>query len=112
MSERKYGAAYRVADATLGQLVEAARAGRRCPQNHKLPHMQAVPYLVATGDIRVEIYCQNYRVVEILTGPHAGARTAEAPVSTPPYKVLERGAGRPPAAASDAMVAPDRQDFV
>ena len=39
----------------------------------------------------VEVYAKNWRVITLLSGPHAGKRTAEPPFKTlGPYKTLPR----------------------
>lgn len=79
-------------------LIEAtAIAGARCPMNRANggtldPH--AVTALVRTGRIRIEISGHNWRCVIILTGPHAGAKTAADPTGAAVWKVIEYSHGR------------------
>ena len=62
----------------FGMLEAAAAAGARCPINDQLPY-GATKMLACNGRIRIEVYAHNWRVVEILEGPHKGKRTMEAP---------------------------------
>lgn len=74
-------------------LVLAAIKGERCPANSH-DGVDGIPdgatgALRAAGKIKVEIYARNYRVVEILTGPFAGKRTAPPPnPNLKPYLIL------------------------
>ena len=86
-----------VLDATFARLETIAAAGRRCPPRSAFLHHDALSILAAQGRIRVEVWCHNWRVVEILTGPHTGARTQAAPLGREPYRVL--GPRREPQAA-------------
>lgn len=82
-------------------LIEAAAvARRRCPQNHEFAVINAsgaVYALAADGQIRVEVYGKNWRVIEILVGRHEGRRTAKPPFDNDgPYKVIDSaGTHRP-----------------
>ena len=63
-------------------LCEAANEEVRCPFNVDLSNSHGngvVPQLADMGLIQVEVYGNNYRVVEILYGEYKGKRTAEAP---------------------------------
>ncbi len=64
-------------------IVAAALSGQRCPENGTL-HVSGgfCGELAAQGRIKVEVFARNFRVATILTGPHAGLKTAP-----PPYKV-------------------------
>lgn len=74
---------------TLQRIIEAGLAGLRCPTRDEVSHT-FVTDLVRTGDIRVEIYAGNWRVIEILTGEHKGLRTAERPGKrVPAWKVMD-----------------------
>jgi len=65
----------------FAELVAAARSGERCPTNGEMRAAAfVVPDLCALGAVRSEIYANNYRVVEILLGDHAGLRTKEFPL--------------------------------
>lgn len=79
------------------RLVEAAAAaGERCPANYTpgMPH-GALPELARQGKVRVKIYALNYRVVEILTGPHAGKQTAPPPPQyRRPFKIIDAAGAR------------------
>jgi hypothetical protein len=47
--------------------------------------------LARAGRIRIEVYAHNWRVVEILSGPNKGKRTAPCPNKTNgPYLVIEK----------------------
>ncbi len=81
----------------LGLIEAAALAGERCPQN--TPHgplvLRSVTELYRAGVIRGEVYRDNYRVITLLAGPHAGKSTAApqrdhgAPLPKP-YLVIDR----------------------
>lgn len=75
-------------DRQFGLIELAARHGERCPQSKPFGPVspQVTTALARAGRIRIEIYAHNWRVAEILTGRHAGKRTAPTP-----YK----GSGRP-----------------
>lgn len=78
-------------------LVEAARVKVRCPTNDYFSH-GAVAALAHAGWIRIYVYARNWRVVEIITGPHAGARTAPPPRAYACYRVLDAVGKRRPTA--------------
>lgn len=61
---------------TFTMVLAAALEGRRCPENWYLPAMLGINELCRQGRVKVYISGQNYRQVEILDGPHAGAKTA------------------------------------
>ena len=65
-----------------------AKAGERAPINDEFsggtPVIQA---LAERGLIRVEVFAQNWRVIEILEGPEKGCRTKECPLGGEPYLV-------------------------
>ena len=91
-------------DRTFHLLAEAARTGARCPKKGEIPWgKDHVAMLARLGHIRIEIYARNWRVVEIMTGPHAGKRTAPAPFpedgSGKPYRVIAR---KEPLTSADA----------
>lgn len=80
-------------------LEEAAARGDRCPQSR--PHgpivSGVITALARAGKIRSEVYVHNWRVVEILVGPHAGKRTAPEPTrhgTGKPYKVTDASGTR------------------
>lgn len=72
-------------DAVLEILTEAATKGERCPTNDDVIDrlenrgirccLSYIPDLARRGLIRIEICGRNYRTIEILKGPHKGART-------------------------------------
>lgn len=81
---QKYGAAF-------AKLEKCAEGRERCPQNDKIPS-EAFSALARAGKIRVMVFRKNYRVVEIMVGPQAGKRTADAPdrrIGEVPYMVID-----------------------
>lgn len=80
-------------EAVLRQIIEAAKAGWRAPQLEDFDVKnvpQALRELTKRGDIRIELYALNWRVIEILTGEHRGLRTAERPGRrSKPWKVID-----------------------
>ena len=78
-------------DKAFDAIVAAALAGERAPQTDDFYDIcgysgaAVVRPLVNAGRIRSEVYALNYRVFQILTGPHAGERTKEPPTAAPPY---------------------------
>jgi len=84
-------------DAAFAALVQAALRDERAPTNKGSEnptgtmHRKIMSALLNEGRIRVEIYAKNWRVIEILTGPHAGKRTKAPPnQNSRPYKILPR----------------------
>ena len=80
-------------DDAFNALVKAAIDGKRCPmvaqlkQIAKMPTKSPLLLLAQRGKIWVGVYGHNFTVVEILEGPHKGARTAEPTIGTRrPYK--------------------------
>ena len=74
---------------------EAAAAGLRCPTNdHFKSNGGALRELAYQGRIRIKVYAHNWRVVEIMEGPHAGKSTMRAPTSGPPYRVIDKDRSR------------------
>lgn len=75
---------------------QAAIAGARCPVNITMATPDGglasgvTGALARDGRIRIEVYAKNWRVIEILKGPHAGKRTAPPPFkgSRKPYKII------------------------
>lgn len=82
-------------DDAFATLVVAAIAGQRCPVAARegvlgLPS-GVTGKLARDGKIKVEVYAKNYRVVEILVGPHAGKRTKAPPsIDWKPYRVIDK----------------------
>lgn len=70
----------------------AAVAGERCPMTYPYGPIPtaATDALIASGHIRSMVYGRNYRVVEILKGPHAGKSTAPEPNGRALYMVNGR----------------------
>lgn len=91
---QKYGAAF-------AKLEKCAEGRERCPQNDQIPSA-AFSALARAGRIRVMVFRKNYRVVEILIGPQAGKRTADAP---------DRRIGETPYMVIDAKSPPSRKDI-
>lgn len=73
---------------TYALVLAAALDGRRCPENHDLPVMLGINELCRQGRIKVYISGNNYRQVEILDGPHAGAKTAPNPKGHRVWKII------------------------
>lgn len=82
-----------VLDRTFELLEGIAAAGNRCPMSARegregLP-VGSTLVLARAGRIKIEIFARNFRRVEILTGPHAGKKTAAPPAHYgPPYKIV------------------------
>lgn len=75
----------------LDKVTAAAVAGVRCPTNPEIGSDSFLPALARAGAIKIEIYAQNFRVVEIMEGAHRGARTAPRPGdSRAPWRVIYR----------------------
>ena len=75
-------------------LIEAAAAvGDRCPINQPFGPLPVgvVAALYKDGMIRGEIVAGNFRRITILTGPHAGKRTAAPPnMLSKPYRIVDK----------------------
>jgi len=70
---RRYRSSFEVLEA-------AAIEGRRCPANGAEGLVdKAASALARAGHIRIEVAGKNWRIVHILTGPHAGKHTALPP---------------------------------
>lgn len=78
-------------DAAFAQIEQAAVRGERCPQNHELPQYNCPVELARERRILIEISSRNWRVVTLLTGPHAGKKTAPDPAGRKPWKTLKPG---------------------
>lgn len=61
-------------------LEQAAIQGRRCPTSEDGMKPFIVTALALSGQIRSEISARNWRQITILTGPHAGKKTAPNPL--------------------------------
>ena len=73
----------------------AAAEGRRAPENGTFGiRSDVATMLAARGDIRILIYGHNYRVVEILTGPHQGKRTLAPKGGGRLWKIIDREGSR------------------
>lgn len=67
-------------DKAFSALEAAAAKGERCPQNSPDGIISDdISELARLGRVRSEIFAHNWRVVTILTGPHAGKKTAPCP---------------------------------
>lgn len=82
-------------DETFALLEAAAVNGARCPMNQPFGPLYStrVTALAHAGRIRIEVYRNNWRVITILTGEHAGKATAPPPVggARHPTKVIDQG---------------------
>jgi hypothetical protein len=78
-------------DEAFTTLVGFACRRERCPQNGTHGTSSSVMLaLRKQGRIRVLVYVHNWRAVEILTGEHAGKRTATpADKSQKPWRILD-----------------------
>lgn len=84
-------------DRDFALLEAAAAAGKRCPlcaPYGPIQSSKAIPWLCRDGRIRSEISGQNYRVVTILVGPHAGKKTAPNPYGARPWKFADEHGSR------------------
>lgn len=81
-------------------LCAIADKGERCPTGADMGKLLGgylsdrgvVVRLARAGKIRIEVYGRNWRVIEILTGPQTGKRTAPPPAGGVPYKIVARAA--------------------
>lgn len=74
---------------TFSAFETAAANNTRAPENnHSGVRSEYASILAARGDIRIKIYGYNYRVVEVLTGRHAGKRT-KLPRSGRLWKIID-----------------------
>lgn len=78
-------------------IIEAARAGKRCPQRTEFVRghidlsaasSNIVCRLARFGWLKIEISGRNYRTVEILKGPDKGCRTMMDPSGAVAWKVI------------------------
>lgn len=93
---------------TLEAVTQAAVNGDRCPINGANGfNSLALGALARRGDVRIEVFTLNWRVVTLLTGPHAGKATAPCPHnrSRKPYRVIDVSA-QPYRQSGAAMRAP------
>lgn len=93
------------ADEAFALIEAAALKGERCPQGAPYGPLQrnAVTALRRDGRIRFELYALNWRVATILTGQHAGKRTAPCPIGRRTPKLIlgqKVECGRRPASSS------------
>ena len=86
---------------TLDLLEQAAASRSRCPDSIDIKNYlvdrfgrnavitnKITKVLSELGHIRIEIYGRNWRVIEIMRGPHKGARTMGPPHGGKPHKVI------------------------
>jgi hypothetical protein len=87
------------ASEAFAMLERAAVSGARCPQSRTNGlTSQLTSQLARAGHIRIDVYPQNWRVVTILKGPHAGKTTAPAPNKNwRPYLTIEKDSPSKPA---------------
>jgi hypothetical protein len=73
-------------------LERIALAGDRCPTaGTDGLTSQLTSDLARRGDLRIDVYAKNYRVITILTGPNAGRHTAlPANPKLKPYLTVEK----------------------
>jgi hypothetical protein len=89
--------AYRKHNVTLAEafamLEKAAASGERCPESRTNGMTsQLTSALARSGQIKIDVYPHNFRVVTILSGPHAGKSTAPPPNKNwRPYLTIEKG---------------------
>ena len=87
----------------FARLVDCARKGERCPTGDAisagvtaaglaLSRKSPTTALALAGRIRVRVHAHNWRVVEILEGPHAGKETKAARWGC--YLVIDRDGRR------------------
>lgn len=76
----------------LAMLEGAAASGARCPITGTGGlTSQLTGNLARSGKIRIDVYPHNWRVVTIMTGPHAGKTTAPAPNKNwRPYLTIQK----------------------
>ena len=72
---------------TIEMVTRAALEGKRCPTNLELG-CSVLPELAREGLFKIEVCGKNYRIVTILTGEHAGKKTAPHPHRSTPYVVI------------------------
>lgn len=71
----------------LKLVTAAAIANTRCPTNDEVG-VGSLPALAREGLIKIAIFANNWRVVTLMTGEHAGKATLAAPVGKRPYRVV------------------------
>lgn len=76
----------------FAMLERAAIAGARCPVSRSNGlTSQLTSDLARSGQIRIDVYPHNFRVVTIMTGPNTGKSTAPPPNKKwRPYLTIER----------------------
>ena len=76
----------------FAMLERAAVSGARCPESRTDGlTSQLTSALARSGQIRIDVYPHNFRVVTIMTGPQAGKSTAPPPNKKwRPYLTIEK----------------------
>ncbi len=89
---RAYGKGITEAEA-FAMLERAALAGERCPvsrTNGLTSHLTG--NLARSGQIKIDVYPHNWRVITIMAGPHSGKATAPPPNKKwKPYLTIQKG---------------------
>jgi hypothetical protein len=75
----------------LGELKDFAFARRRY---FRLGTHAAMMRLARAGAVRIEVYGQNWRVITILEGEHAGLSTAPYRPGAKPYRIVDSAGSR------------------
>jgi hypothetical protein len=93
-------------DRAFALLVECAVKGERCPTSagpdaHHLLSGGEISALARAGRIRSEVSGRNFRQVTVLTGPHAGKKTAPNPNKNARVYIVMDGAGTKRDVSSD-----------
>lgn len=71
-----------------GDQIEALLAAKKLPKHHKSVAWTSI--LAREGMIRIHVGGHNWRVVEILHGPDAGAKTMADPTDGTIYRVIDK----------------------
>lgn len=79
----------------FAMVCDAAEKRVRCPTNEEFlwagSRHDSVPNLARRGLVRILVYARNYRVVEILSGEHAGKSTKPPAEGGRPYRIIDSG---------------------
>jgi hypothetical protein len=75
--------------ADFGVIEVAVAMNERCPKSYPDGPLQrgSISELFKRGMIRSAVYAKNYRVITILTGPHAGESTKAHPTAEKPWLI-------------------------
>jgi hypothetical protein len=78
--------------AAINLIADAADHGERCPTTPEFVRRgisnPPISQLARLGFVRSEVFGKNYRVVHILTGPHAGKSTRPPEDGGAPWLVI------------------------